>query len=74
MLTQEQIRVLETLEKHLKATRFGRKRFPLPGMVVAVPERIVKGLGRQPDHVRVWDQMCPELRVENVGRRLADVG
>ena len=74
VFSQKDIRILEALEKDLEAARLGRQRLALPREVVAVPEGVVEGFGREVDDVGVRNEVGSQLGVEDVGCGFADVG
>lgn len=73
VLAQENIGIFEALEEDLKAAGFCGQRLPVPGVIVAVPKGIVKGPRGQPDNIRIWHHVRPQLAIQGVGCRFAHV-
>lgn len=74
VLAEEDVGVLEALEKDLKAAGL-RGQGLLPAVeVVALPEGVVKSLGREVDDIGERDNVGAELAVEGVCGGLAYIG
>lgn len=74
MLTQENISIFEALEEDLEAAWLWRERPVLPVELAAVPEGVVKRLGGKPNDVCVWNEVGPELPIEDICSRFAHIG